>query len=41
MGIDTEECGGRGSVDRHEWEGRMRAARDSGSGMGGGESGDL
>ena len=39
VGIDTEEWGGRGSVDRHEWEGR-RAGTDSGSVMGGGESGE-
>ena len=32
------EWGGRGSVDRHEWEGRRRAGTDSG--VGGGESGD-
>ena len=47
VGIDTVEWGG-GCVDRHEWEGRRRAwtgwARvgiDRGSGVGGGESGDI
>ena len=38
VGTDTEEWGERGSVDRHEWEGRRRAGTDSG--VGGGESGD-
>ena len=31
---------GRGSGDRHDWEGRRRAGTDRGSGVGGGESGD-
>ena len=35
MGKDTGEWGGRESVDRHEWEGRRRAATDRGSGVGG------
>ena len=35
MGIDTEEWGVMGSVDRHEWEGRRRAGTDKGSGVGG------
>ena len=32
MGKDTGEWGGRGSVDRHEWEGRRRAGTVSGVG---------
>ena len=38
MGIDTGEWGGRGSVDRYDWEGRRRVGTDRGSGVGGGES---
>ena len=36
--INMGEWGERGSVDRHEWEGRRRVGTDSG--VGGGESGD-
>ena len=41
VGIDIGEWGGRGSVDRHEWEGSRIAGTDSGdrSGVGGGEWG--
>ena len=34
------EWGWRGSVDRHDWEGRRRPGIDRRSGVGGGESGD-